>query len=150
MRNFHSSDKYTYAIYIKSQSGDGAPFASLSRFDGTTIYFNNYDVETFFRPKVTPGFFICTIYYLTIPTSKSDSIIVQLSQNTFHKNVPDLPYKLPSGAVGDRDGQANNFGNYPMGLHNITINKYKSGIHTLSYDSIYLGWGATKSHTINW
>lgn len=44
----------------------------------------------------------------------------------------------------------NGAGNYPMGKYIIDIDKWISGVHTTSKDSIYLGWGAIKTHTINW
>ncbi len=145
----HSSNKYTYAVHIKSQSGDGAPFASLSRFTGTTMYFHNYESDVHLKPKVTPGFYLLNVYYITTPTSKNDSVKGEFIQSTFHKNVPDIPYKLLVGAYGHVAEQVDNYGGYPMGLYNITINKYKGGVHTIIHDSIYLGWADTRTYTIN-
>jgi hypothetical protein len=44
----------------------------------------------------------------------------------------------------------NNSGNYPMGKYIIDMDIWKSGVHTTKKDSVYLGWGANTTYTINW
>jgi len=141
---------YSYIVYIPSKSGDNGPFPAEAAFNGVSMYFSAEESKIFLKPSVTPGFLRLKIFYLTVPTSADDSIIVYLTQDKFHKNEPDLPYKLSSGGHGDIDNQFNVFGNYPMGLYRLSINKYKNGVHLFLTDSIYMGMGATKSHTINW
>lgn len=149
--NIHSNNAYTYAVYIKSQSGDGAPFASLSRFTGTTIYFHNYESQTFLKPRVTPGFFILTLYLNTaIISTANDSVIAMFKQLKYKNNVPGSPYMFGGGSYGNQSTQKGNIGHYPMGLYNITIDKWRGGVHTTSYDSIYLGWAGDKTYTVNW
>jgi len=137
--SIHNDEKFTYAIYIPSKSGTNATEASQVRFDGTTIYFTKSEFYIFLKPRVTPGFLLYTIYYLTTPTNTDDSILVYYEQKKFHKNVPDLPYKLGWGGYGNYDKQSDFYGDYPMGEYFVTIIKYKSGTHTINYDTIYLG-----------
>lgn len=145
----HSSSKYSYAISIPSKSGIGGTEVG---FNGTTMYFNSNEADTYFKPKVTPKFLNwCFQITPTVFISAPDSIIVTFQQNIFHKNVPELPYKSKQTQTDLQNGFLNcTFGNYPMGLWNIIINKWKSGIYTTSIDSIYLPWGSTKTYTINW
>ena len=143
----HSNSKYSYAINIPGNSGTGG---GAVRLDGTTMYFNYNEADTYFKPRVTPGFLLFYVYYITTPTTLNDSVIVSFVQKTFHKNVSDLPYKLGGGGHGNIAVQSDNHSNYPMGKYDLTINKWKSGIYTTSIDSIYLPWGSTKTYTINW
>jgi hypothetical protein len=41
-------------------------------------------------------------------------------------------------------------GNHRMGWWHITLDKTKSGIHSLIEDSIYLDMGGTSTYTIPW
>jgi len=149
--NIRSNNVYTYAVYIKSQSGIGAAFASLSRFTGTTIYFHNYESQTFLKSRVTPGFFNLTLYLNTaIISTANDSVIAMFKQLKYKNNVPESPYMFGGGSYGNQSTQKGNMGDYPMGLYNITIDKWRGGVHTTSYDSIYVGWADEKTYTVNW
>ncbi len=147
--DIHSNSKFTYAIYIPSKSGIGG---GETGFNGTTLSFNNNESSIFFKTRVTPKFLlinVSTIYSNSV-SNLNDSIVLIFSQKTFHKNIVDLPYTFGGGTYGIIGNSNYSQGNYPMGLYNIAIDKWKNGIHTNTQDSIYLGWGATKPYTVNW
>lgn len=147
----HSNSKYNYDLFVPSKSGINGAGGTEVRFDGGVYNFNYDEANTFFKLRVTPGYFLFTITFnQTTISTINDSVVLNCSQNIFHKNVPDLPYKLGGKCYGNVFTQTGNLSNYPMGLWKITIDKWKSGIHTTEQDSIYLGWGATKTYTVNW
>jgi hypothetical protein len=143
-------DAYSYIIYIKTIGGDNAPQPEYTRFDGITIVIDKNDVSKFVTAKVTPGFFRCHTAYTSQVLDPNDSIHLKFQQKTFMKNVPDLPnafYSASNGMAGTGTLTASNF---PMGFYDITINKWRNGTHTISYDSIYLGMAEEKIKYINW
>ena len=148
----HSNDRYNYALHIESKSGTAAKLPEHCGFDGTTMYFFNHEVDMEFRPRVTPRFLNCC-FQLLPPTNvqKPDSICIIPVQNIFHKNVPDLPYTGwigPNGLLGGNKTCA--WGNYPMGLWHLKIEKWKDGIYSVKHDSIYLDWKDIKTYTVEW
>ncbi len=148
----HSNTDYTYAIYIPSKSGTNGAGGTEVGFNGTSLSFNNSEANTFFQPRVTPKFLdFCFAISPAVVIVNPDSLVISFKQNVFHKNIPDLPYASYRIHSQMQNGITNcTFGNYPMGLWSITIDKWKSGLHTTTYDSLYLGWGATKTYTANW
>lgn len=149
--DIHSDTKYTYAIYIPSKSGTAATTPEYCRFDGTTMSFTNDEVSSFFQPKVTPGFLFFTLQFKqSMITTNSDSIVVNYFQKYFHSNVANLPYNLYAKCYGGTLTQNGTVANYPMGMWNLKIDKWKNSIHTITYDSIYIGWASTKTYTVSW
>lgn len=146
----HSDENYTYAIDIKSLSGTNAPDPSYSRFDGTTMYFHNYETDVFLKPKVTPGFFLLNSKFNSSILNPNDSIRLTFEQKTFIKNKPGEPGKFYSGAYGHAQNSSFSSGGYPMGIYNITIDKWRGGVHTRTYDSLYVGWAQEKTYAVNW
>ncbi len=144
----HSSNQYSYNLHIPSVSGIGGVGVG---FNGTTVTFTNNQANTFFKLNVVPKFFLFTLSFNHTPiTSANDSVVILMNQYIFHKNVPDLPYSLGGKHYGDKSTQSGTIGNYPMGLWNLKIDKWKSGVYTATKDSIYLGYGATSTYTVNW
>lgn len=149
--DIHSNSAYSYAINIPSKSGDGATTPEYCGFDGANISFTKDQANTFFKPKVRPSFlFLHSQFINSTISSNQDSIVVKYAQKIFNKNVPILPYYFFSGTYGNFASNLYTMGNYPMGKYNITIDKWRSAIHTTVYDSIYIGWATTKTYTINW
>lgn len=153
----HSHSKYTYNIYIPSKSGDNATTFEYCGFIGTSLFFNYNESDLFFKPRVTPRYLKFDIYCVKSPTTSiTDSILFYCSNLTFKKNVPDYPYRWGGGGYGAASIQHpaisyyNISGNYPMGKYIIDIDKWISGVHTITKDSIYLDWGANKTYTLNW
>jgi hypothetical protein len=146
----HSSTKYNYALLILSKSGINAQTFEYCGFGGTVLGFNYNEVDMFFKPRVRPSYLFFDIYCNKNPiTNKNDSIVFYCTNYTFHKNAPDYPYYWGGGGYG-LGSYTNNSGNYPMGKYIIEMDIWKSGVHTTRKDSVYLGWGANTSYTINW
>ena len=148
----HSNSKYNYVLYIPSKSGTNATTFEYCGFDGTRLYFNHDEADVFFKPRVTPRYLSLNLFCNKSPiTGANDSIMFFFTNNTFHKNVPDYPYKFGGGGFyGTTSYNIGNIGNYPMGKYVVNIDKWVSGIHTSLKDSIYLAWGANTTYTINW
>ena len=144
----HSSDKYTYAIHIPSKSGTNAKNSKDASFLGITIYFSRDETKTFFKAQVIPGFLYLNFHSnASFPIHSPDSINIFMHQAIFHKNRPDLPY---SGTLTSSSSLAGTIGDYPMGMWTFEIKKWKNGIYIHSWDSLYMGWGDTKTYTVNW
>jgi hypothetical protein len=149
--DIHSNSKYTYAIYIPSISGIGANKPELTRFDGTTMYFSRDEASTFFKPRITPGFYnLCFVIKPNTYINYPDSVNCKFQQNIFHNNVSTLPYKLEITQFYLQNGYVYCFANYPMGLWHLTIDKWKTNVLSTINDSIYIGYTDTKTYTINW
>jgi hypothetical protein len=146
----HDNDDYSYAIHIPSKSGGISATYTEVAFNGTTMYFSKDQSEEFLRPHVRPSFLKLTLICQTLPGSPQDSIYFVLSQLTYHKNKPDMPFELPGGAFGDKSQYFNEYVHYPMGLYTITIDKWKSGIHTKDTQTVYIEWGGNRTYTLNW
>jgi hypothetical protein len=146
--SIHSDELYTYAVHIDSKSGTNATIPSNALFNGTTMYFNRDEATVYLKPSVTPGFLY--LYFSTnikFPIKSPDSIYVYFSQQTFHKNVPDLPF---GWIFSNPMSLGVTAGNYPMGWWKIDSQKWHNGTYTHSTDSLYLGWGDVKTYTLNW
>ncbi len=145
----HSSSKYNYALYIPSKSGIGATTPNYAGFNGTTLSFNANEADVFFKPRVTPKYlFFCIDFVNNVNIPASDSIKLYYYQKVFHKNLPELPYDGSVDKAGIFDPGCGS--NYPMGLWNIVIDKWKNNTHTTVYDSIYIDWASSKTYTVNW
>lgn len=150
--DIHSNEKYNYSIYIESFSGGISSNPALTEIGitGTQMYFKPEEANVFFKPRVTPLFLLSQIFCNKTPfTTVNDSIIFYCTNNTFHKNVPNEPYQWGGAGYGSGNYN-NNVGGYPMGKYNLEIMMWKSGVYSTKKDSIYLGWGANTSYTINW
>ena len=146
----HSNAKHDYVIYIPSKSGTNATTFEYCGFDGTRMYFNHDEADIFFMPRVKPFYLFFTVYCKPLNiSSQSDSIVFHSYQYVLHKNKPSDVYYWGGGGYGDRQ-YSNNGGGYPMGKYIIEMDIWKSGVHTTRKDSVYLGWGANTSYTINW
>ena len=150
----HSNTKYEYNLYIRSKSGGVNYPLSLSEIGitGTRMFFKHTEADMFFKARVTPRYLILNLFCNKSPiTGPNDSIMFFFTNNIFHKNVSASPYMFGGGGFyGTNSYNIGNIGNYPMGKYNIDIDKWVSGVHTSLKDSIYLGWGAITSYTINW
>ena len=145
-----NSKDYTYALYIPTISGIAANKPELTRFDGTTMYFYHDQAATFFKPRVTPGFYRLSINFSSSTAQLNDTINLHFIQKTFNKNVPDLPYKFTIGANGNTPTYSFGIDNYPMGKYNITIVKTKNNVVLTTYDSIYIHSADSKTYSVNW
>ncbi len=146
----HSASNYTYAIYIPSKSGINGGGGTEVGFQGANLYFNYDEADAFLKPRVKPSYFSCTIYCIPIPIkTQYDTIIFHAYNYTLHKNRPTDVYYWGGGGIGN-DPSSPNHSSYPMGKYNIEMDIWKSGLHTHRKDSIYLGWGANTTYTINW
>jgi hypothetical protein len=144
----HSDNKYSYRLYIPSKSGTGATTPEYCSFTGESLSFTKDETNTFFKPRVTPGFlYLCYTSNIIFPIVQPDSLNIYFEQKTFHKNVPNLPY---SGKIINSSNISSCSSNYPMGWWVFSTQKWKSGNYTFYKDSLYIGWGGTKTYTINW
>ena len=144
--NIHSLDEYSYAIHIPSKSGIGTGAIGIN---GTTMYFGKNESDIFLEPRVTPKFlYFCMDFAPNTVFDQNDSINVHVEQKIFHKNVPDLPYEWTIGDYGIKAVNCSN--NYPMGLWNITIRKWKNNVYSMVEDSIFLDFADTKTYIVNW
>ncbi|MCC7534140.1 MAG: hypothetical protein IT246_09385 [Bacteroidia bacterium] len=150
--DIHSSSQYNYNIYIPSKSGTNATTFEYCGFVGTTLSFNYDEADMFFKPRVMPRYLSLNLFCNKSPiTDSNDSIMFFFTNSTLHKNMPDYPYRFGGGGFyGTNSYNIGNIGNYPMGKYIIDIDKWVSGVHTYTKDSIYLEWGANKTYTINW
>lgn len=147
----HSNTKYEYVIYIPSKSGTNATTFEYCGFDGTRMYFNHDEADFFLKPRVTPRFlFFGFIYGNSSTGNPNDSINIISYQPIFHKNVPDYPYSLNAKFLGTSPPPVGIIAGYPMGKYIIDIDKWVNSVHTTKKDSVYLGWGANTTYTINW
>ena len=147
----HSNDRYNYALHIESRSGTAAQTPEYAGFDGTTMYFFRDEIGQELQLRVSPRYlFFTTVFLKQSVASKNDSILVNYSQHTFHKNVPALPYSLYAKCRGTQIHQSGTLGGFPMGKWSITIDKWVHGSHEILYDNIYIGSADTKTYTVNW
>ena len=147
----HSSEQYNYALHIESKDGTTSQTPEHCGFDGTTMYFFRHEVDMEFKPRVTPRFLRCCIQMSPLQKiTHPDSVSVVFEQRVFHKNVPDLPYTAWYGPYFTGTAASCSWGNYPMGLWQIKIEKWKNGIYSLKHDSIYLDWKDIKTYTVEW
>jgi hypothetical protein len=146
--DLHKNDKYSYVIFIPSKSGINGGGGTEVGFNGSSIGFKFSEASTFFKPKVIPCFFsLCYESNIEFPILGPDSLYIYFEQKIYHKNIPYMPY---NGTISNNSTIYMCTQNYPMGLWNVTIDKWKGGLHTTELDSIYLDWGATKTYTFNW
>ncbi len=90
-----------------------------------------------------------------VTTIAPDTFAVHIQQNIIHKNQPERVYEATIPSIGFYIGALgvysyNNAGSYPMGKWNISVDKTRLGVHTITNDSIYLNMGASAIYTIPW
>ena len=89
-----------------------------------------------------------------VTTMAPDTFTVHLQQNILHKNQPERVYEVTYFPryfyIGTGVFSYDNLGSYPMGMWNITVDKTRLGVHTITNDSIYLNMGASAIYTIPW
>jgi hypothetical protein len=140
----HSSSDYSYDLEVKYIYPSGSQPAIV----GIDLELNKSNIVPQYILGVVPNFHD---WYLCFPAgtiTTNDTFTVTLQQNIFHKNAPQNPsyqliYPCPSNAIA-------NLGNFPMGWWHTTLNKTHNGMHTITTDSFYVGWGATVTDTIPW
>lgn len=147
--SINNSTKYTYYLYIESKSGIGG--GSEIGFDGVKGEIDKNKLNELKIMGVVPRFKnLCFQINPAVHISYPDTVIVSFEQKIFHANVPQAPYKSKRTTTELQDGFATcSFGNYPMGLWHITIDKTKGGVQTITNDSIYIDWGETKTYTFS-
>jgi hypothetical protein len=147
----HSHPDFEQAIFIQSKPGDLAKDFETCGIRGTSMWFKFDEADIFMQPRVVPKFIYIAFYFPRHHvTTASDSIIARFAQNTYHKNVPDYPYSFNAGSTGDRSTSRWGIGNYPSGLYHIVVDKWISGVHTQSRDSIYTRYGDTAAYVLKW
>ncbi|MFL5754065.1 MAG: hypothetical protein ACJ76F_11705 [Bacteroidia bacterium] len=141
-----TSDKYTYAISIPGYSNYD------TEFFGTGQEIEADKLGEFQQFGVSASFKTCPF---SLPAGTNivtpDTFTLILQQRVLHSFEPERVWKLIWFPQTFEFGIAPvNFGNYPMGWWQITLDKTKSGVHTVIQDSIYLGMGASATYTIPW
>jgi hypothetical protein len=146
--DLYTNDRYVYELATESASGIGS---NETGFDGAEIVLENDKLHNHHILNVVPRFTrMCVQINPPVHITYPDTISVSIEQRIFHKNVPDLPYGSTITTVALQEGSAPCSGNYPMGWWNITIDKTKGGVQTITQDSVYIDWKETKTYTINW
>src|SRR5690606_33837498 len=147
----HSSDRYNYALHIESKSGAAAQIPEHCGFNGTTMYFFRHEIEMEFQPRVTPKFLRCCMQLVNLmKVNYPDSISIVPEQRVFHKNVPNLPHTVGIGPGTIGGTPLCGWGNFPMGLWHLKIEKWKNGVYSVKHDSIYLAWKDIETYTVEW
>jgi hypothetical protein len=150
--SINHNSKYSYSLNVKSYSG----YAGLDvGFNGDRVEIDKDNLTAYSILRVAPHFsYLCFQISPSVHITYPDSLFVSYQQNIFHKNMPTSNYRLGFDTPAVQDGypaySSYCLGNYWMGKWNITIDKWRSGYHSTEYDSIYIGWGATETYTINW
>ena len=145
----HSSSDYSYQVYIPAISGIGG----AAGFQVNDVSFTSTNTSQFFVVDVVPSFGdLCFTSNITSPIISPDSFFVLFKQKKIATSSisPYVTYTLGTSSYHFIPSHSYCMGDYVMGLWNITIDKWKSGVHTTTNDSIYLSYGATKTYTLNW
>ena len=147
----HLNKEFTYNIYIPSKSGIMAKDAETCGIQGGSYGFTLDEVNNSMNPRVIPSFISVTMYFIGEHINPSDSVIARFTQNVYHKNVPDYPYKFGDGVHGlPNYYPRRSIGNYPMGLYHIVVDKWVSGVHTQWKDSLFTNYGDTAAYVVHW
>jgi hypothetical protein len=149
----HADQDYEQCVHIPSKSGDNARDFETCGILGTSMWFTFEEADVFMKPRVRPSFIYFAFYFPRQQTTvASDSIIARFEQRTYHKNVPDYPYKFGAGSTGDRSGYTSHWGigNYPMGLYHIRVDKWINGQLTRWNDSVFVNYGDTSAYVVHW
>ena len=150
--SMHSDPDYEQAIHIPSKSGDHAKDFESCGIRGTSMWFSFQETDIVMKPQIVPKFIYFAFYFPREQTTvASDSIIASCEQRTYHKNVPDYPYKFGAGSFGiDKGSYPKRVGNYPMGLYHIIVEKWVGGVHTQWKDSVYTQYGDSAKYVVRW
>jgi hypothetical protein len=143
----NTSGKCSYAIDIPGYSNAQTEFYGI-RADIEANRFSEFQ-----QFGVSASFSNC---FITLPSGiavlSPDTFTLSFKQPVLHFYEPSrlwtaiyYPRFLNAGSM-----YSPNFGNYPMGWWQITLDKTKSGVHTVTQDSIYLGMGASATYVIPW
>jgi hypothetical protein len=140
------SAEFNYTLSIPSVSGIGSN--SEVAIDGDVVTIDKADAGKLYTLNIVPRFLaLCYQSNISFPIQQPDSLYIFFRQETLHKNIGWLPY---SGLITNNSTINSCTSDYPMGLWYFTIEKWKGGTYTKTEDSLYLGWGDTKTYTINW
>ncbi|MBI4645401.1 MAG: hypothetical protein HY738_02115 [Bacteroidia bacterium] len=146
--NINFDENYSYGFYIQTKGDlNSCYFYGIGPFE---IDKEKMDINHSIGISAT--FDKCTFYLPeNVEIISPDSFIFTLQQRTLHNYEPDRIWQLiwPSSAFGPPYYRWY-FGMYPMGLWHITLDKYKEGVHSVVYDSIYLDMCDTASYVIPW
>jgi hypothetical protein len=143
--DIHNGDEYSYALNIESHYYYDYNFYGIG-----PIEYSKSELLNFHRLGISASFKICT-FYLPSGTviTPPDTFVLRLEQRTLHYYEPNRIWEGTVTPISFSTGNPN-FGNYPMGCWNITLNKTKGGVHSIIEDSIYLGMGDTSHYNIPW
>ena len=146
----HSSNSYTYQLYIPSESGIGGG-------GGIDAGYYTADKDKLNSPlilDVIPHSNQIILYYpANTHLSLNDTFILSVQQNIYHKNIPNGNFKVIAGNCPNYPPSTNfigNIDNYWMGWWQVTLDKTKNGVHIIKTDSFYIGYKATVTDTIPW
>ena len=137
----HSND-YTNSVQI--------PNSTQPELNGTTMYFEAEQSAVYMNARVSPKFAFLNTMCQNNFIDPNDSIKIKYHQKVFARNVPGMPNTFFSGEHGSVETSIKGMNSFPMGLYNITIYKWRGGSYSVTFDSIYMGWGDTKTYTVNW
>jgi hypothetical protein len=144
----HSQD--SYGLYVPSVSGIAGVGVGI---EGFNIALDKNRISQYGVYTVVPHFYkLCHTSDITSSIVSPDSFYVSFTQKKIATSslASNYTYSLATSSHAYPPGYSSCFGGYIMGLWNITIEKWKSGVHTTTYDSIYMSYGATKTYTIHW
>ncbi len=146
--DIHSSSKYSYALNIESHYYYDYDFNGIG-----PIEIDKSQITTFNQFGVSGNFKLCVVNLAagTIITPP-DTFTLKFQQPILHSYEPNRIWETTTFPRNYMPGSQYSpaWGNYPMGLWHITLDKTKGGVHSIVYDSIYLGMGATANYTVPW
>jgi len=139
----NGKNNYTYKLGISGYSNPDYEFY------GITVGLVKDELKVFHQFGVSASFKLLRfVIYNQQNINPPDSFFLSGSQHTLHYYEPDRIDRFEFSSNGFYNGVG--ISGYPMGWWHITLEKYKSGIHTAVYDSVYVGIGATETYTIPW
>jgi hypothetical protein len=150
--DIHSASQYSYNIFVQSSSGVGATNQSNAGFEGTTLPFTYDQASGSFQVKVIPHSISLSVVhtYTGAVNNLNDSIHTLFTQNLLHLNSPLSTFSYTGVSYGVTGNSTYTISNYPMGMWNIKIDKWRSGVHTTLFDSLYIPWAGIKTYSVNW
>ncbi|MES2566260.1 MAG: hypothetical protein V4565_05305 [Bacteroidota bacterium] len=134
----NSNSNYKYFLSVPSYSNPDYEFFGIGSQE-----LNKEEVSNPYQIGVSASFKALTIQ---LPQGTTvilpDSFNILLEQKTLHQYEPLRVWQIPYdyGTIH----------NYPMGWWHITLNKTKSGVNSVVYDSVFVDMGGTAIYTIPW
>jgi hypothetical protein len=147
----HSSDEYTYSLFIPSKSGIGN--GPEIGFDGIDAVLNKSSLDQNQICRVAPHFKNWNLYFPNTLFTSSDTFVLTMQQNIIHFNSPNSNFRSIDSCpcpITTPTHLAGGLNNYWMGWWHVTLNKTKNSVHIINTDSFFVDWGATKTDTIPW